>query len=200
MMFCKKLSKYFIFQDSNQVHCNLQRLNYSGAVSNEFPIRVFSRSFETSLSASMDTLLGQWLLWPAQKLRQAIWDTIGIMKHGTSEQDDNRNKVFSSFASLIRHFAKRLIEKAKYNKRKLWKNLKLSAFVVGAAPWLIPDPAWTSEKELTNSEGKKMDQIVLVAFRKFCNENFHRFFFSATMSYSLYGEKLHFVCSRKKIA
>ena len=77
------------------------------------------------------------------------------MKHGTSEQDDNRDKVFSSFASLIRHFAKRLIEKAKYNKRKLWKNLKLSAFVVGAAPWLIPDPAWTSEKELTNSEGKK---------------------------------------------
>ena len=71
-----------------------------------------------------------------------------------NDQDDNRDKVFSSFASLIRYFAKRLIEKAKYNKRKLWKNLKLSAFVVGAAPWLIPDPAWTSEKQLTNSEGE----------------------------------------------
>ena len=72
----------------------------------------------------------------------------------TIDLDNNRDKVLSSFASLFRHFAKRMIEKAKYNKRKLWKNLKLSAFVVGAAPWLIPDPAWTSENELTNSEGK----------------------------------------------
>jgi len=67
----------------------------------------------------------------------------------------NRDKVFSSFASLIRHFTKSwLTGKAKYNQRKLWKNLKLSAFVVGAAPWLIPDPTFTCEKELTNSEGK----------------------------------------------
>ena len=119
------------------------------------------------------------------------------MKHGTSEQDDNRDKVFSSFASLIRHFAKRLIEKAKYNKRKLWKNLKLSAFVVGAAPWLIPDPAWTSEKELTNSEGKRMDQIILVAFRKFCNENFHRIF-SVQRCHILYMVKSYTSYARER--
>ena len=113
-----------------------------------------------------------------------------------NDQDDNRDKVFSSFASLIRYFAKRLIEKAKYNKRKLWKNLKLSAFVVGAAPWLIPDPAWTSEKQLTNSEGEFF--TVKIEFEFY--ENFHRTFFSATLSYTLYGEKLHFICSRKKIA
>ena len=66
-------------------------------------------------------------------------------------------KVFASFASLIRQFANRLIAKEERSKRKLWRNLKLSAFVVGAAPWLIPDPGSHSknyENELTASECK----------------------------------------------
>ena len=66
-------------------------------------------------------------------------------------------KVFASFASLIRQFANRLIAKEERSKRKLWRNLKLSAFVVGAAPWLIPDPESQSknfENELTASECK----------------------------------------------
>ena len=99
----------------------------------------------------MDTFLGPWLSAPEQKQsrRFGLYET-----RKSITKKHNRDKVLSSFASLFRHFAKRMIEKAKYNKRKLWKNLKLSAFVVGAAPWLIPDPAWTSENELTNSEGK----------------------------------------------
>ena len=42
-------------------------------------------------------------------------------------------------------------------KSKLWKNLKLSAFVVGAAPWLIPDSKCMNKDELTDSEGKTIN-------------------------------------------
>lgn len=73
MMFFKKLSRYFIFQDSNPVHCNLHRLNYSGVVSNEFSVefnRYLAYHFGTSFSASVDTLLGPGLPAPEQKFRQ----------------------------------------------------------------------------------------------------------------------------------
>ena len=60
--------------------------------------------------------------------------------------------------------------KEERTKRKLWRNLKLSAFVVGAAPWLIPDPGSLSkdyENELTASECKKLlDDIILSIFKQ----------------------------------
>ena len=46
----------------------------------------------------------------------------------------------------------------------------MSAFVVGAAPWLIPDPGSLSkdyENELTASECKKLlDDIILSIFKQ----------------------------------
>ena len=101
-------------------------------------------------------------------------------------------KVFVSFASLIRQFATRLTAKEEFKKRKLWKNLKLSAFVVGAAPWLIPDPKCLNKDELTDSEGKQ----------NWNNQNPGRFYLnlSATMSYTLHGENLHFICPWKSAA
>ena len=65
--------------------------------------------------------------------------------------------MFASFASLIRQFATRLTAKEELMKSKLWKNLKLSAFVVGAAPWLIPDSKCMNKDELTDSEGKTIN-------------------------------------------
>jgi len=65
-------------------------------------------------------------------------------------------------ASLIRQFATRLTAKEEFRKRKLWKNLKLSAFVVGAAPWLIPDPACIDKAELTDSEVQRCHILYMV--------------------------------------
>ena len=106
-------------------------------------------------------------------------------------------KVFASFASLIRQFANRLIAKEERSKRKLWRNLKLSAFVVGAAPWLIPDPGSQSknnENELTASECK------FSRFSERIKLNFQLFEFSATLPYPLHGEILQFICKGKSLA
>ena len=103
-------------------------------------------------------------------------------------------KVFASFASLIRQYANRLIAKEERSKRKLWRNLKLSAFVVGAAPWLIPDPESPSknfENELTASECK---------FSLTFPPKLKLFEFSTTLSYSLYGKILQFICTGTSLA
>ena len=136
------------------------------------------------LSAAMDSLLGLFENFTSMVVE--FWN-IAISQP---------LKVFASFASLIRQFANRLIAKEERSKRKLWRNLKLSAFVVGAAPWLIPDPGSLSknyENELTASERKSL--IHNLEFQPFKPIEF-----SATLSYPLHGEILQFFRTGKSLA
>lgn len=56
--------------------------------------------------------------------------------------------IIASFAGLIRQLITRVSSDQEFTKRKLWRNLKMSAFVVGAVPFLIPD----DEKEIGSNE------------------------------------------------
>ena len=111
------------------------------------------------LSAVMDTLLGKF--WQFFEAILCIQFSEILYCHFW--------KVIASFASLIRQLVNRLIVKEERTKRKLWMNLKLSAFVVGAAPWLIPDPdSKNYENEITASERKK----IIANFRYFTSYSF----------------------------
>ena len=47
--------------------------------------------------------------------------------------------VIVSFVGLIRQLKSRLFSDREFIKRKLWRNIEMSALVVGAVPFLIPD-------------------------------------------------------------
>ena len=60
--------------------------------------------------------------------------------------------VIVSFAGLIRQLFTRLSSDQEFSKAKLWKNLKMSAFVVGAVPFLIPDDDFETIENDKNEE------------------------------------------------
>ena len=83
--------------------------------------------------------------------------------------------VIVSFAGLIRQLFTRLSSDQEFSKGKLWKNLKMSAFVVGAVPFLIPDDDFdtiendkneekSTKKKLRISESKSFRSQILTDF------------------------------------
>ena len=62
--------------------------------------------------------------------------------------------VIVSFVGLIRQLISRVTSDQEYSKGKLWRNAKMSAFVVGAVPFLIPDEE-TEEAETSSKSSMK---------------------------------------------
>ena len=66
--------------------------------------------------------------------------------------------VIVSFAGLIRQLITRVTSDQEFSKGKLWRNAKMSAFVVGAVPFLIPDEetekSSSSESSSTSSKSQ----------------------------------------------
>ena len=62
--------------------------------------------------------------------------------------------VIVSFAGLIRQLITRVTSDQEFSKGKLWRNAKMSAFVVGAVPFLIPDEETSSSSESSSTSSK----------------------------------------------
>jgi len=60
--------------------------------------------------------------------------------------------VIVSFVGLIRQLISRVTSDQEYSKGKLWRNAKMSAFVVGAVPFLIPDEETEEASSATSSK------------------------------------------------
>ena len=112
--------------------------------------------------------------------------------------------VIVSFVGLIRQLKARLFSEKEFTKRKLWRNIKMSAFLVGAVPFLIPDE---ERKQRANISGSSMkfsldENFSLVAKNELrpseckCLQNWYgplKMFnniFSAAMSYHFHCKTL----------
>jgi len=62
--------------------------------------------------------------------------------------------VIVSFVGLIRQLKARLFSDKEFTKRKLWRNIKMSAFLVGAVPFLIPDEERKERANISRSSMK----------------------------------------------